>query len=175
MNVLVVGGGGREHALVWKLKQSPDVSELYCAPGNAGITGLADCVDIDPSDIVFCFNEDERWVQAVLAVFRRNLVSIKYLEAWLDRLAHQPDGRHCADVFGLAQGCDEPANNARMNARAFLRSLYFQLLVGDRSYRANYLPEAYAEPVRIAEELIPRIIQALRTMDRYFYLREDGS
>ncbi len=52
MRVLVVGGGGREHALVWKLKQSPDVEEIYCAPGNAGIADLADCVGIEPSDIV---------------------------------------------------------------------------------------------------------------------------
>ena len=48
----MVGGGGREHALAWKLKQSPDVSELYCAPGNPGIAAIADCVPIDPSDIV---------------------------------------------------------------------------------------------------------------------------
>jgi phosphoribosylamine--glycine ligase len=52
LRVLVVGGGGREHALAWKLKQCPEVTELYCAPGNAGIAALADCVPIDPSDIV---------------------------------------------------------------------------------------------------------------------------
>ena len=52
MRVLVVGGGGREHALVWKLRQSPEVTEIFCAPGNAGIRTLADSVPIDPSDIV---------------------------------------------------------------------------------------------------------------------------
>ena len=52
MRVLVVGGGGREHALVWKLRQSPEVTEIFCAPGNAGIRSLADSVPIDPSDIV---------------------------------------------------------------------------------------------------------------------------
>jgi len=52
VRVLIVGGGGREHALAWKLKQSPEVTELFCAPGNAGIKNLADCIDIDPSDIV---------------------------------------------------------------------------------------------------------------------------
>jgi len=52
VRILIVGGGGREHALAWKLAQSPDVTELYCAPGNAGIASLADCIDIDPSDII---------------------------------------------------------------------------------------------------------------------------
>jgi phosphoribosylamine---glycine ligase len=52
MKVLVVGGGGREHALAWKLRQSPRVSELYAAPGNAGIAALADCVPIDASSTV---------------------------------------------------------------------------------------------------------------------------
>ena len=42
MKVLVVGGGGREHALVWKIAQSPKVSKLFCAPGNAGISQQAD-------------------------------------------------------------------------------------------------------------------------------------
>lgn len=46
MKVLVVGGGGREHALAWKICRSPMVDKVYCAPGNAGIAQIAECVDI---------------------------------------------------------------------------------------------------------------------------------
>jgi len=51
MKVLVIGSGGREHSLVWKLDQSPRVSKIYCAPGNAGISKLAECVAISAEDI----------------------------------------------------------------------------------------------------------------------------
>ncbi len=51
MRILVVGGGGREHALVWKLKQSPQVAHLLAAPGNGGIAELAECVDISASEV----------------------------------------------------------------------------------------------------------------------------
>jgi phosphoribosylamine--glycine ligase len=47
MKVLVIGSGGREHALVWKLHQSPRISKIYCAPGNGGISGDAECVPAD--------------------------------------------------------------------------------------------------------------------------------
>lgn len=46
MKVLVIGGGGREHALVWKIAQSPKVTKTYCAPGNPGIAEIAECIDI---------------------------------------------------------------------------------------------------------------------------------
>jgi phosphoribosylamine---glycine ligase len=52
MRVLVVGQGGREHALCWKLRQSPLVKEIYAAPGNAGIATVADCVPIGVADII---------------------------------------------------------------------------------------------------------------------------
>ena len=51
MNILVVGGGGREHALAWKISQSPLCDRLYCAPGNAGIADVAECVALKDSDI----------------------------------------------------------------------------------------------------------------------------
>ena len=51
MKVLVVGSGGREHALVWKIKQNRNVAAIYCAPGNAGISEIAECVNIASDDI----------------------------------------------------------------------------------------------------------------------------
>ncbi len=50
MNILVIGSGGREHALAWKIAQSPLVTRLICAPGNAGMAEVAACVPLDPSD-----------------------------------------------------------------------------------------------------------------------------
>ena len=58
MNVLLIGSGGREHALSWKLAQSPILTKLYVAPGNPGIGHDAECVDLNVSDhdaiIAFC-------------------------------------------------------------------------------------------------------------------------
>src|SRR5687767_10755018 len=51
MKVLVVGGGGREHALCWKIAQSPLVTKIWCAPGNAGIAAVAECLDIPANDV----------------------------------------------------------------------------------------------------------------------------
>jgi phosphoribosylamine---glycine ligase len=52
MKVLVIGGGGREHALVWKLKQSTGVDKIWCVPGNGGIASEAECVSVDAGDVV---------------------------------------------------------------------------------------------------------------------------
>src|ERR1700722_16784287 len=51
MKILVIGGGGREHALVWGLRKSPSASKIWCAPGNGGIAQDAECVPADLNDV----------------------------------------------------------------------------------------------------------------------------
>jgi len=62
VKILVIGSGGREHTLVWKIAQSPRVTEIYCAPGNAGIASIATCVDISVDNIseLIKFAEENR-------------------------------------------------------------------------------------------------------------------
>ena len=62
MKVLVIGGGGREHAIVHTLKKSPQVDHIWCAPGNGGIAQEAECVDIKATDIdgVVAFAKEHR-------------------------------------------------------------------------------------------------------------------
>ncbi|MDK2904308.1 MAG: phosphoribosylamine---glycine ligase, partial [Eubacteriaceae bacterium] len=56
MNVLIIGSGGREHAIAWKLAQSKKVEKIYAAPGNGGIAELAECVNLAVTDIQGCLN-----------------------------------------------------------------------------------------------------------------------
>ncbi len=60
MKILVIGSGGREHSLVWKLNQSLRVTKIFCAPGNAGISKLAECVDISAEDVKGLLNFAKR-------------------------------------------------------------------------------------------------------------------
>jgi phosphoribosylamine--glycine ligase len=66
MNILILGGGGREHALAWAVSKSPLCGRLYCAPGNGGVAAVAECVALDPEDgaavAAFCAKEAVEFV-----------------------------------------------------------------------------------------------------------------
>ena len=69
MDILVVGAGGREHAICWKLRQSPQVDKIYCAPGNGGIAQIAECVDIGVMDFdaLVAFAKEKKIALTVVA------------------------------------------------------------------------------------------------------------
>ncbi|MCL4120942.1 UNVERIFIED_CONTAM: hypothetical protein GTU68_042053 [Idotea baltica] len=66
MNILILGSGGREHALAWAVRQNPKCDQLFCAPGNAGIADVATCVALDPEDsvavVAFCADNNISFV-----------------------------------------------------------------------------------------------------------------
>src|SRR5438094_3614107 len=78
MNILLLGSGGREHALAWKMAASPLVKRLYCAPGNAGIAHEAELLALDPADHV-----------AVIEICRANAI---------DLVVVGPEGTLCAGI-----------------------------------------------------------------------------
>ncbi len=81
MKVLVIGGGGKEHAIVWKLSQSRHISKVYCCPGNPGIAGIAELIDIRPDDFgaLIDFAKYE-WIDFTIVgsgqVFSRDIVPL---------------------------------------------------------------------------------------------------
>jgi phosphoribosylamine--glycine ligase len=98
MKVLVVGGGGREHALAWKLRQSPLVRQLFCAPGNGGIAAVAECVPIAADD-----------VHALLAFAREHAIDLTVVgpEAPLSAGIVDLFERHGLRVFGASRAAAE--------------------------------------------------------------------
>lgn len=89
MKLLVIGGGGREHAIVWKLSQSPLVTEIFCAPGNAGIGKIAKNVDISSNNIdelvkfsremnidLIIVGPEEPLVEGIVDIFRQNNLKV---------------------------------------------------------------------------------------------------
>jgi len=121
MKVLVVGGGGREHAIVWKLAQSKHITELYCAPGNPGIAELAWCVDIAAEDIdAICgFAKAEKIDLAVIGP------EVPLAMGIVDRLAEAG-----IRAFGPNQSC------ARLEAsKAFTKSFLARHNIPTAGYR----------------------------------------
>lgn len=109
MRVLVVGGGGREHAVVWKLSQSPRVTKLYCAPGNGGISELAECADIRATD-----------VEAMVAFAQREKIDICAVTSDDPQAAGMVDAMQQAGI--AAFGCTQAAARIE-SSKIFAKSL----------------------------------------------------
>ena len=76
MRILVVGGGGREHALCWAISASSLCENLYCAPGNAGISKIAECIDIQANNIKESKKEEAKAINVkITKTTRRSILS----------------------------------------------------------------------------------------------------
>lgn len=131
MKLLVVGGGGREHALVWKLAAERDVSEIVCAPGNAGIARLARCVAVDAGD-----------PKALLTLARDEAVGLTVVGPEV------PLSRGVADLFA-ANGlllCGPTEQAARLeSSKVFAKGFMTRHQIPTARYRAcNDVEEALA-------------------------------
>ena len=126
MKVLVVGGGGREHALCWSLHRSPLVEEIFCAPGNPGIAEVADCLPVSAGDIVEIADLAEKLHvdltvvgpgAAALARDRRRVHQARAAD-----LRSDAPGRADRDLQGLLQGVLPPPQHPDGRGRSSARS-----------------------------------------------------
>lgn len=111
MKVLVIGGGGREHALIWKLLRSRHISKVFCWPGNAGIAEIVECIDVSPQNIeaLVDFVKYE-WVDLTI-VCSENRQSAEILEVF---------ERNGCRLFGLDRKA-LPIASSRVASKNFLR------------------------------------------------------
>lgn len=145
MKALVVGSGGREHVLAWKLKQSPQVTHVFCAPGNAGTAEDVTNVDLDPMD-------GERLVQ-----FAKNE---KIDLTVIGPEAPLVDG--VADVFrtsGLRVFGPSKAAAALEGSKAFCKDILRQSSISTADYRVFHEPESAVQFIKDREET-PLVVKA---------------
>lgn len=144
MKILLVGGGGREHALAWKIAQSPLVTKLYCAPGNAGIAAIAECVAMAGDDLLAL---QDFSVDAAI-----DLVVIGPEGPLVAGLADQLRHRGIA-VFGPSQ-----AAAAIEGSKVFMKSLFARYNIPTASYQSFRDPDLALAYVR--SQGVPIVIKA---------------
>ena len=96
MKVMIVGSGGREHALTWKIAQSPKVDKIYCVPGNGGMAQLAECVPMEVTDIA-----------GIVAFAQENGIDLAVVGPEVPLVAGMADALTAAGIrtFGPNQKC----------------------------------------------------------------------
>ncbi len=144
MNILVIGGGGREHAIVWALSKSPKATKIYCAPGNGGIAALAECVPIKATDV-------------------------DVMVAWasshsIDFVVVAPDDPLALGMVDALEAAGIPAFGPRSNAaiieasKVFSKALMAQYHIPTAKYRSFTEPDAALAYVRA--EGAPIVVKA---------------
>jgi phosphoribosylamine---glycine ligase len=129
MNILLIGGGGREHALAWKIRQSRHCSTLFCAPGNAGIAGIAELPPLDSADH-----------QAVVAFCRANTIGLVVIGPEAPLVAGLADDLEAAGVRAFGPS----AAAARLEgSKAFTKELCAEFGIPTAAFaRFNNAPKA---------------------------------
>ena len=144
MNVLLIGGGGREHALAWKLKQSPLLDRLYCAPGNAGIAQVAECVALDAADH-----------EAVIRFCKENKIGLVVIGPEAPLVAGLADDLEAAGlrVFGPSREA------ARLEgSKGFTKDLCAEFGIPTGAYRR--FADAASARAYVAGESVPIVVKA---------------
>ncbi len=144
MNVLIIGGGGREHALAWAIAASPKLGQLYCAPGNPGIAEVAACVALDVQDH-----------QAVVDFCRVDAVELVVIGPEAPLVAGLADDLRAAGVR-----CFGPGKEAAQleGSKAFTKELCAAAAIPTARYRS--FSDAAAARAYVADHPLPVVIKA---------------
>ena len=144
MNVLIIGGGGREHALAWAIAASPKLGQLYCAPGNPGIAEVAACVALDVQDH-----------QAVVDFCRVNAVELVVIGPEAPLVAGLADDLRAAGVR-----CFGPGKEAAQleGSKVFTKELCAAAAIPTARYRS--FSDAAAARAYVADHPLPVVVKA---------------
>lgn len=146
MNILVIGSGGREHALVWKLRQSPLVKNIYCAPGNAGIASVAELTPIKTSHLEGLLEFAERASIDLTVVGPEQPLTEGIVEIFSER------GRK---IFGPSKGA-AVLEGSKVFAKQFMKKYN----IPTAEWRSFDLSERYEARRYLAEQPMPVVIKA---------------
>ncbi|TXR48126.1 phosphoribosylamine--glycine ligase [Phyllobacterium endophyticum] len=144
MNVLLIGSGGREHALAWKIAASPILSKLYCAPGNPGIANVAECIAVDPADH-----------DAIIALCRQKSIDFVVVGPEAPLVAGIADDLRASgiSVFGPSKAA------ARLEgSKGFTKDLCTQFDIPTGAYQRFTQPESAKAYIR--HEGVPIVVKA---------------
>lgn len=146
MNILVIGSGGREHALIWKIRQSPTVKKIYCAPGNAGIASTAELVPIQATDLSGLLNFAKRNSIDLTVVGPEQPLTAGLVDLFTD---------HGLRAFGPTKAAAE-LEGSKVFAKQFMK----KYAIPTAEWKSFDFAERYEAQRYVAEQPLPLVIKA---------------